>query len=62
VNGFESRILRKTFRLKGKDVTGESTGFRKEEVRNFLFSPNIMRIRRTGHVSHIGGREMHIKF
>jgi hypothetical protein len=63
---FENRVLRIIFGPKGFDV---KRGFRKlhnEELRDFYFSPSIIkmiksrRIKRTENVARMGQRGMHI--
>jgi hypothetical protein len=41
---FENRVLRRKFRPKGDEVTGECRKLHNEELRNLYSSPSIIRI------------------
>jgi hypothetical protein len=64
---FESRVLRRIFRPKGDEVTGECRKLDNEKLNDLYFSPNIFRViksrrmRWAGHVAHIGGEERRIR-
>jgi len=57
---FEKRVLRRAFRPKRDEVTGEWRKLRNEELRDLYFLPNIVRVvksrrmRWAGHVAHMG--------
>jgi hypothetical protein len=59
---FEIRVLRRTFRPKRDEVTGDWTKLHNEELNDLYCSPNIIRviksmeIRGTGHVARVGER------
>jgi hypothetical protein len=59
---FENRVLRRTFRLKRDEVTGEWRKFHSEDLHNLYSSPNIIRkinsrrMRWAGHVARMGGK------
>jgi hypothetical protein len=59
---FENRVLRKKFRLKRNDVTGDWKILHNEDLNDPYSSPNIIRviksriIRWAGHVAHRGDR------
>jgi hypothetical protein len=60
---YENRVLRRTYRLKGDEMTG---GWRKpdNETQNLYFSPSIIgtiksrRMRWAGHLARMEKREM----
>ena len=57
---FENRVVRRIFRSKGNEVTGEWRKLHNEELNNFHSSPNIFRViksrrlRWAGHVACMG--------
>jgi hypothetical protein len=57
---FENWGLRRIFRPKGDEVTGDWTGLHNEELHNLYSSPSLIRIvksrrmRWTGHVARMG--------
>jgi hypothetical protein len=57
---FENRVLRRIFRTKGDEVTGEWGRLYKKELNNLYSSPNIIRViksrrmRWAGHVARMG--------
>jgi hypothetical protein len=60
---FENRVLRRIFRPKRDEATGELRRLRNEELNALYSSPNIVRViksrrmRWAGHVAHMGGKE-----
>jgi hypothetical protein len=63
---FENRVLRRLFGPKRDEVTGEWRKLHNEELRDFYFLPNILRVVRSrrmrwaGHVARMGeGRGVH---
>jgi len=63
---FENRVLRRVFGPKRDEVTGEWRKLHNEELRDFYFLPNILRVVRSrrmrwaGHVARMGeGRGVH---
>jgi hypothetical protein len=60
---FENKVLRKIFRPKRDEVTGEWRKLHNEELRDLYSSPSIIRIiksrrmRWAGHVARIGGKK-----
>jgi hypothetical protein len=65
---FENRVLRRIFGPKRDEVTGGWRKLHTEELHNLYSSPSIIRMinsrrmRWTGHLSHVGRREMHTGF
>jgi hypothetical protein len=60
---FEIRVLRRIFRPKRDEVTGEWRRLHKEEVYDLYSSPNMIRVMRwAGHVARMGKREVHTGF
>jgi hypothetical protein len=65
---FENRVLRRIFRPKRDEVTGEWRKLHNEELYDLYSSPNIMRVikssrmRWLGHVARIGRRKACIGF
>jgi hypothetical protein len=59
---FENRVLRRIFRLKRDEVTGDRRKLHNEELHNLYSSPNIIRMikstrmRWAGHVARMGGK------
>jgi hypothetical protein len=59
---FKNRVLRRTFKLKRDEVTGEWRKMHNEELRDLYSSPSIIRIiksrwmRWAGHVARMGRR------
>jgi hypothetical protein len=65
---FENRVLRRIFRPKRDEVTGEWRKLHNEELKDLYCSPNIVRviksrkIRWAGHVARIGRGETYTGF
>jgi hypothetical protein len=65
---FDNRVLRRIFRPKRDEVTGEWRKLHNKELRDLYFSPSIIRIiksrrmRWTGHVARMGRRGTHIGY
>jgi hypothetical protein len=65
---FENRVLKRIFRSKRDEVTGEWRKLHNEEVHNLYSSPSVIRVtkskrmRWTGHVARMGRRGMHIEY
>jgi hypothetical protein len=65
---FENRVLRRIFGPKRDEVTGSWRKLHNEKINNFYPSPNIIRMiksrrmRRAGHVVHMGKMRIHTKF
>jgi hypothetical protein len=63
---FENRVLRRIFGPKRDEVTGRK--LHNEELHNFYFSPNVIRMSKSrrmrwiGHVARMGERGMHIGY
>jgi hypothetical protein len=63
---FENRVLRRIFGPKRYEMIGGWRKLHNEELHNLYGSPSIIRIiksrsmRWSGHVTHMGGREMHV--
>jgi hypothetical protein len=59
---YESRVLRRIFRPKRDEVTGECRKLHIEDLNDVFSSPNIVReiklrrVRRAGHVARMGER------
>jgi len=59
---FENRVLRRIFEPKKDEITGEWRKLHNEELNDLYSSPNTLQViilrkmRRAGHVEHIGGR------
>jgi hypothetical protein len=51
---FENRVLRKIFRLKRDEVTGEWRKLHNEELRDLYFSPSIIRIIKSRRMGWVG--------
>ena len=64
---FENRVLRRIFRPKRNEVTGEWRKLHYEELNDLYSSPNIVqgtksrRMRWAGHVERMGGEERHMQ-
>jgi hypothetical protein len=64
----ENRVLRRIFRAKRDEVTGDWRKLHNEELHNLYSSPNIIRLiksgrmRWAGHVARMGRRGMHIGY
>jgi hypothetical protein len=57
---FENKMLRRIFRQKREEVRGEWRKLHNEELHNFIFSPNIIKLvksRRTRWVGHVAARK-----
>jgi len=57
---FESTVLRRIFGPKRDDITGEWRKLHEKELNDLYSSPSIVRViklRRVGHVAHMGGEE-----
>jgi hypothetical protein len=63
---FENRVLRRIFRTKGDEVTGEWRKMHDKELHNLYSSPNRIiksrRMRWAGHVAQIGRRGMRMDY
>jgi hypothetical protein len=65
---FENRVQRRIFGPKRDEAAGEWRRLHNEELNDLYSSPNIIRImksrrmRWTGHVAHVGEREVHTGF
>jgi len=65
---FENRVLRRIFRPKRDEVTGEWRQVPNEGLNDLCYSPKIVRVIRSrrmrwaGNVAHIGRGEMHKGF
>jgi hypothetical protein len=65
---FENRVLRRIFRPKRDEVTGDWRILHNEELHKFNCSPSIIRVMKTGrmrwvdHVARMGRRGMQIGF
>jgi hypothetical protein len=65
---FENRVLRRIFRPRRDEVTGDWRKLQNEELHNLYSSPNIIRminLRRigwAGHEARMGRRGMHIGY
>jgi hypothetical protein len=66
LRGFENRVLRRLFRPKRDEITGEWRKMHSGELHNLYSSPDIIRqiksrrMRWAGHVAHMGeGRSMY---
>jgi hypothetical protein len=61
---FENRVLRRIFRPKRDEVTGEWRKLHNEELDDLYCSPNIIRVMKSkimewaGHVAHMGDRRV----
>jgi hypothetical protein len=59
-SAFKNTVLRRIFRPKGEEVTGEWRKLHNEELYNLVSSPNIIRVikprtvRWAGHVARMG--------
>jgi hypothetical protein len=65
---FENRVLRRIFRPKRDEVTGDWRKLHNEKLHNFYSSPNIItmiksrRMRWAGHVARMGRIGLHIGY
>jgi len=65
---FENRVLRRIFRAKRNEVTGELRKLHDKELNDLYSSPSIVRViksrrmRRAGHVARMGRGEVHSGF
>jgi hypothetical protein len=65
---FENRVLRRIFGPRNDEVTGDWKKLHNEELHNFYYSPNIIRMiksrrmRWAGHVARMGRQGMRIKY
>jgi hypothetical protein len=68
LRAFENRVLRRIFRSKRDEVTGEWRKVHSEELHNLYSSPDIIRqiksrhMRWAGHVAHMGEERKLFKF
>jgi hypothetical protein len=51
---FENRVLRRMFRLKRDEVTGDGRKLHNEELHNLYSSPNIIRMIKTRRIKWAG--------
>ena len=64
---FENRVLRRIFRPRRDEITGEWSKLHNEELNDLYFSPNIVRViksrrmRWAGNVARVGEEERRIQ-